>query len=291
MDSLRPGQSKPCSVKVNIPYGTHDGLYTGLVTAQNNIGSVSDTVRVRITVTAMFDLDIADNQQNLVSNKMNLAGPMGATRQGYFRMVNPNTPELNIDPDMYGNADFTGFTYIVDTLRYIALGNEDIMTYILGSAVTLTLPAGGLISGSSYDARAQVLIPMNTLSGTYRGNVTITGTPGEPGTPTDAFILEVNVGPLEDLDIAEASVMTGGLQGTIVTTTPFKVWSTDASEGHNPDIVFNKNEPSICYDMWITFRCKLLVLIDWIKLSTKVIHINNILFLKGGYRGVYEHKC
>jgi len=234
MDSLRPGQSRPCSVRVFIPYGTHDGLYTGLVTAQNNTGSTSDTVRVRVTVTAAFDLDIADNQQNLVSNKMNLAGPMGATRQGYFRMVNPNTPEMNIDPDMYGNADFTGFTFRVDTLRYIAFGNEDIMTYILPSAVSLTLPTG-LVSGGSYDARAQVLIPMNTLTGIYRGNVTITGTPGEPGTPTDAFILEVQVGMLEDLDIAEASVLTGGLQGSICTTTPFKVWSTDATEGHNPD--------------------------------------------------------
>jgi uncharacterized membrane protein len=236
IDSLKPGQFKACSVKVNIPYGTHDGLYTGLVTAQNNTGSTSDTVRVRITVTAMFDLDIADNQQNLVSNKMNLAGPMGATRQGFFRMVNPNTPELNIDPDMYGNADFTSFTYVVDTLKFIAGGDEDILTYIPPSAVTLTLPTEptGLVSGGSYDARTQVLIPANTLTGTYRGNVTVTGAPSTPGsTPTDVFVLEVQVGLLEDLDIEEAFVLSGGLQGNIVTTTPFKVWSTDSL--HNPD--------------------------------------------------------
>ncbi|MCX8015268.1 MAG: hypothetical protein N2748_04540, partial [candidate division WOR-3 bacterium] len=235
IDSIKPGQFKACSVKVNIPYGTHGGLYTGLVTAQNNTGSTSDTVRVKITVTPAYDLDIADNQQNLVSNKMTLSGPMGATRQGRFRMVNPNTPELNIDPDMYGNADFTSFTYSVDTLRYVPLGGEEILTYIPPSAVTLTLPGDGLPSGAMFDAQVTVNIPMNTLTGTYRGTVSVTGNPSSPGTPTDNFILEVIVGPLEDLDITEASVFASGNQGTIVTTTNFTVWSTDAYEGHNPD--------------------------------------------------------
>ncbi|MEO0227858.1 MAG: hypothetical protein ABIL70_07415 [candidate division WOR-3 bacterium] len=235
VDSIRPGDSVFVYARVTVPYGTHNGLYTGLATAYNNPATTSDTVRINVTVNAYYDLDIADNQQNLTSNKMTLAGPMGATRYGYFRMVNPNTPELNIDPDMYGNADFTSFTYTVDTLRYVPMGGEEILTYIPPSAVTLTLPSDGLVSGGMYDARVQVVIPMNTLTGTYRGQVTVTGNPSEPGTPTDHFILEVVVGALEDLDIAEASVSASGNQGAIVTTTNFTVWSTDAAEGHNPD--------------------------------------------------------
>jgi len=149
-------------------------------------------------------------------------------------MVNPFNAEMNIDPDQFGNADFTGFTYSVDTLRYVPFGDEDIMTIIPPSAVSLTLPTG-LVSGAMYDAKVTVNIPMNTLTGIYRGYVTVNGTPGEPGTPTDVFMLEVNVGPLEDLDITEASVSATGNHGTMVTTTPFTVWSTDAGEGHNPD--------------------------------------------------------
>jgi len=234
IDSIKPAASYPVYARVNVPYGTHNGTYTGLATAVNNTATTSDTVRISVLVNAYYDLDIADNQQNLVSNKMNLAGPMGATRQGYFRMVNPFNAEMNIDPDQFGNADFTGFTYSVDTLRYVPFGDEDIMTIIPPSAVSLTLPTG-LVSGAMYDAKVTVNIPMNTLTGIYRGYVTVNGTPGEPGTPTDVFMLEVNVGPLEDLDITEASVSATGNHGTMVTTTPFTVWSTDAGEGHNPD--------------------------------------------------------
>jgi uncharacterized membrane protein len=231
-DSIRPGTFKTAYARVNIPYGTYATTYTGTAVAVNNTGTTNDTVLIMVTVNPYYDLDIADNQANLVSNKMNLAGPMGATRQAYFRMVNPNTPELNIDPDMYGNANFTSFTASVETLRYVAQGAEDILYYIPPSAVTFTLPEG-LSSGADYSARVQVAIPTNTFAGVYRGMVTVTGTPGEPGTPTDMFVLEVAVGMLEDIDITQASVSAGGDMGTTVQTGNFTVWSTDAA--HNPD--------------------------------------------------------
>jgi uncharacterized membrane protein len=235
IDSIRPGANRAVYARVNVPYGTFATTYSSPAIAINNTGSTSDTVLIVVTVTPYYDLDIADNQQNLVSNKMILSGPMGAVREGRFRMVNPNTAELNIDPDMYGNADFTSFTYRVDTLRYIPTGAQEILTYIPPSAVTFLDNPTSLASGASANPRVQVTIPLNTFAGTYRGTVTVTGSPGEPGTPTDVFTLEVVVGPFEDLDITQASVSASGDQGTTVQTSNFTVWSTDVGEGHNPD--------------------------------------------------------
>jgi uncharacterized membrane protein len=232
IDSIHVGTFKPCSVQVLIPYGTYTGTYTGLVTALNNTGSTSDTVRVRITVNPYYDLDISDNEQNLIANTMHLAGIISTTQHGYFRMINPNSLLLNVDPDPYGNADFTGFTAVIETLRYVPTGVEKINYIIPPSAVTLTLPSG-LVNGASYDARLEVNIPTNIFNGLYRGTVSVTGTPGTPGTPTDSFTLEVTVGSFDDIDIAEAAVSANGNAGTIVNTTNFHVWSTDAT--HNPD--------------------------------------------------------
>ena len=234
IESLAPGTFKPVYARVNVPFGTYATTYSGIATAQNNSGSTMDTVRIFVTVNPYYDLDIADNAQGLIENKMRLAGAMGSTQYGVFRMVNPNSAELNVDPDQYGNADFTSFAYSVDTLKYVPVTNEDINYTIPPSAVTLTLPLG-LASGVAYDARATVIIPMNTFSGTYRAMVRVTGTPGEPGTPTDSFMFEVFVGPVDDIDIDSAAVHAGGAHGTVATTTTFRVYSTDATVNPDPD--------------------------------------------------------
>jgi hypothetical protein len=238
IESLPSGTYRSVYAQVNIPFGTYATTYSGLVTARNNTMTTSDTVRIFVTVNSYYDLDISDNEQNLINNKMTLTGAMGSIQSGYFRMVNPNSSVLNVDPDQYGNADFTSFSFSIDTLRHISTADvidemlTDVNTIIPPSAVLLTLPAG-LAFGALYNARAQVTIPMNTLAGTYRGVIRVTGIPGTPGTPTDSFTLEVVIGTVEDLDIDSMVVHTMGNQGTLVNTTPFRVYSTD--EAHNPD--------------------------------------------------------
>jgi hypothetical protein len=234
VDSIRPGTSRTVYARVFVPFGTYATTYTGLATAMNGTGTTSDTVRIIVTVNPYYDLDIADNAQNLTNNTMSLSGAMGATPNGYFRMVNPNSAILNVDPDQFGNANFTSFNATVETLRYIPFGNEEIIYCIPPSAVTITL-SSGLVSGASNNARVQVAIPMNTFSGLYRGTVTVTGTPGTPGTPTDMFTLEVVVGGVDDIDIAEASVTATGNHGTTANTGYFAVWSTDAANNPDPD--------------------------------------------------------
>ena len=196
------------------------------------------TIYAEFATSLYYDLDISDNELNLVSNKMSLTGTMGSIDSGYFRMVNPNSPALNVDPDQFGNSDFTSFNSRVDTLRYVPTKAERfidvINTIITPSAVTLTLPIG-LVSGASYNAQASIAIPMNILAGTYRGKISITGLPGIPGTPTDSFTLEVTVNPLEDLDIDSSAVHVSGNGGTLVNTTSFRVYSTDAENNPDPD--------------------------------------------------------
>ncbi|MBS4015532.1 MAG: hypothetical protein KGZ86_03750, partial [Candidatus Latescibacteria bacterium] len=234
IDSLAPGTSRAVYARVVVPFGTYATTYSGLATAINNTGTTSDTVRIFVTVNPYYDLDISDNEANLSANKMTLAGSMGAIRTAYFRMVNPNNANLNVDPDQFGNANFTSFTATVETLRYIPHGAEDILYYIPPSAISFVLPEG-LASGEAYSARVQANIPMNTFNGIYRGTVTVTGTPGTPGTPTDMFTLELIVGPLDDLDIDSLAVHASGAHGTTVNTTPFRVYSTDAQNNPDPD--------------------------------------------------------
>jgi hypothetical protein len=199
----------------------------------NNTGTTRDSVTVVVTVNPYYDLDIADNQQSLVGNVMQLSGMMGGmTQVGYFRMVNPNSAEMNIDPDQFGNADFNSFSVMVETLRYVAVGGTDVLYYIPPSAVSVTLPTN-LASGGSYNGLVRVNIPNNTFAGLYRGLVTVVGSPGSPGTPSDQFVLEVVVGGVDDLDIDSVAVHAVGDHGSLLTTTPFRVYSTDA--GNNPD--------------------------------------------------------
>ncbi|MBS4015029.1 MAG: hypothetical protein KGZ86_01120, partial [Candidatus Latescibacteria bacterium] len=184
--------------------------------------------------TVSYDLDISDNEQNLVGNTMNLYGLMGSTQQGYFRLINPNNASLNVDPDVYGNADFTSLSYTVDTLWYVPAGLEDISYYIAPGNVSLSLPAT-LPSGASQDVLLSANIPSDVRAGTYRAVVSVTGYPGTPGTPTDWFTLELGVGGFDDLDIVEASVSANGPMMSTVNTPLFTVWSTDAANNPDPD--------------------------------------------------------
>lgn len=229
-DSIRPGESKPIRVLVDVPLGTYATIYTGIGIATNNTGTTSDSVRIIINVNPSYDLDIADNEQNLSANKMRLAGAMGdSTDAGFFRLINPNSPALNVDPDPFGNADFTSLSYSVTDLQYVSVPGKINIT-IPSSAVRVSIPSS-LNSGASYSGRVRVRIPSNTLAGVYRGTITVTGLPGEV---SDNFNLEVVVGAVEDLDCSIQSTQSEpGHQGIYVMSSSFRVWSTDAE--HNPD--------------------------------------------------------
>ncbi|MEO0131840.1 MAG: hypothetical protein ABIK73_02700, partial [candidate division WOR-3 bacterium] len=223
---LALGEYATVEVWASIPRGTYASTYRGSLTVLDDDGWPSDAIAIQINVNPYYDLDISDNEAGLVGNVMRLSGVMGSVQRGYFRMVNPNSAELNVDPDQFGNADFSGFTVSVETLRYVPYGGEEVLYYIPPSAVSVALPSG-LVSGGSYNALVTVNVPYNTFAGLYRGVVTVTGVPGSPGTPADNFVLEVVVGPVDYLDIDSVAVHGVGDHGSIVTTTSFRVYSRD----------------------------------------------------------------
>jgi hypothetical protein len=259
---------------VNVPYGTYATTYSGVATAVNASGTTSDTVRIFVVVNPSYDLDISDNEQNLTANKMRLAGPMGAVVQGYFRLINPDRPENNVDPDPYGNADFTSVNYTSTILSLVTGGLTEINTTIPASAVTFFDTIQNLTWGTSRNVGTRVTIPMNTLAGTYRGTVTVSGLPGEV---SDNFTLEVVVSGIQDLDIDVASVSGSGNQGTTVTTATFRIYSTDAGEGHNPD----PDGPGNTTLYGITISA------NDLRAGNRVISANNISFVPSSIESLY----
>ncbi|MCK4413377.1 MAG: hypothetical protein KAY32_07535, partial [Candidatus Eisenbacteria sp.] len=116
ISQLLVGETDTVKVTGLVPLGTLTGLYTATVTVKDDDGYPLETVSVSAFVDPSYDLDIADNQQNLVGNTMSLAGAVSTTVSGEFLLINPNTGDLNVDPDDFGNANLTNLTYTLTDL-------------------------------------------------------------------------------------------------------------------------------------------------------------------------------
>ena len=115
IDVIEYGDTFSVVAHVYVPFGTHEGTYTVLARAISDEGA-GDTIRINVTVNPYYDIDIADNAQNVVGNVLTLNAEPGASDAGTFRVINPNSAELNVDPDQFGNADFTSLTATVTDL-------------------------------------------------------------------------------------------------------------------------------------------------------------------------------
>ncbi|MDW7988439.1 MAG: hypothetical protein RMJ65_07055, partial [candidate division WOR-3 bacterium] len=183
---LALGDTAECEVWVHLPYGTRAGAYKGQVQVQDDDGWPSDVIGVLLTVEPYYDLDISDNEQNLVGNTLILAGEPGDVREGRFLLINPNTPELNRDPDLFGNADLTGLTYNVSQL--VSGSNVIDPSYVFFPGAPVELATGGY----AY-VTLRVTIPADQPAGIYYGKVWVSAAEG----PADTFDLMVLVGPVE----------------------------------------------------------------------------------------------
>ena len=250
LDHLPRGESATAQPKVTVKRGQHAGTYTGFIRVIDNDGVPSDVIEVSLEVLPSYDLDIVDNTQNLVGNTLSLSGGIGDVLEGLFRVINPNSPATNFDPDPFGNADITTFSYISDTLLFVdetvkgtkGFGIDDEYSFgvrkglkigeiIPAEYVTVTLPAF-IASGSGEDVAISVEIPQDIRTGTYEGWVRFTG----EGVTTDSFKLQVKVKATEDLDIVEGSVTIVNEvgHGSTAQTPEFTIVNTDLA--NNPDI-------------------------------------------------------
>ncbi|MHA1858049.1 MAG: hypothetical protein ACTSUU_01230, partial [Candidatus Thorarchaeota archaeon] len=201
---LATGEEDTVVVSVYVPLGTLAGDYVGTITVKDDDGYPLVTLSLMVTVSASYDVDIADNAQNLVGNTMSLAGDTGSSVSGVFVLVNPNSEGMNVDPDPFGNADLTGLTYVSTALEYD--GNV-----IPATAVSFSGTVDTLLSGASVNITLTVDIPSGQLEGTYTGVVTVSAAQGVQ----DSFTLEVAVGPAEALDVVEGAIADTGDYGTL----------------------------------------------------------------------------
>ncbi|MCK4413378.1 MAG: hypothetical protein KAY32_07540, partial [Candidatus Eisenbacteria sp.] len=216
------------TINVFVPLGTFTGAYTATITTKDDDGYPLVTQDVILTVNPLYDLDIADNQQNLVGNKMSLAGAVSTTVSGEFLLINPNTGDLNVDPDDFGNANLTNLTYTLTDLT--GPGANIVPTAI-------TTPAG-LTSGGSQAITYSVDIPAGQVEGVYTGTVTVTS-PGEDAAG-DVFDVSLAVGAAESIVLTNIYPVDSVGHGEIASD-----WFTVKNTGNADldNIVFNISAP------------------------------------------------
>ena len=210
-------------VKIFVPLGTLTDTYTGPITVKDDDGYPLETVNIIITVNPSYDLDISDNGQNLVGNIMSLTGDVNTTVSAKFLLINPNSGDLNVDPDSFGNAGLSNITYVS---TYLVCGTDTI------PADSVTFPGAptSLASGIGQNVTTQVAIPFNQQTGTYTG--TVTANDAVAGV-SDNFILNVTVGAVEDIDITTMPSNSGN-HGEVINAT-FTVLNSDAATNTDAD--------------------------------------------------------
>ncbi|MCX8015227.1 MAG: hypothetical protein N2748_04335, partial [candidate division WOR-3 bacterium] len=203
IESIRPAQSFPVYAKVNVPYGTYATTYSGLATATNATGTTSDTVRIYITVLPSYDLDISDNTGNLIQNRMTLTVtplPGVCYDSAYFVLINPNSPELNVDPDPFGNYDLANIYWRIGDLIHLT----DPLAYIPKESVDVYMTTPHfLASGASKYIVVKINVPEFQLAGEYRSWLVVYDAVANVA---DSFELKVIVNPIEDIDIIENQI-------------------------------------------------------------------------------------
>jgi uncharacterized membrane protein len=169
------------------------------VTVKDDDGYPLETIGLSITVDPSYDIDIADNAQNLVGNVMTIGAEDGDTAAGVFQLINPDNDAMNVDPDPFGNATVSGLGANLTDLEH-ADG------YVIPSSnIDFPNSPNFLNSGDYADIIAQVAIPAGQHEGMYTGVIEIFCSQG----PSDSFMIQVVVGPLEDI------VLVGTLDDTV----------------------------------------------------------------------------
>ncbi|MEO0077180.1 MAG: hypothetical protein ABIK19_05890, partial [candidate division WOR-3 bacterium] len=230
INQLISGEEIEVIVWLDIPYGTYAGDYDGQIMVYDDDGWPSDAVGLNLTVESMYDLDISDNTGNLVGNWLTLNNLPGTQVNGHFVLINPNNPDLNVDPDIYGNTDLTSIYYHIDTLNH----TTNVLQFIPNDVISLSItPPYTLLSGGSDMIVLTVDIPPDQFEGEYTGWVRVIDENSGVG---DSFQLRVIVGPQEDIDFVQEEIAGSADVGdTLVLLGEFWVVNQDPTQWPWPD--------------------------------------------------------
>ncbi|MCX7757790.1 MAG: hypothetical protein N2166_05725, partial [candidate division WOR-3 bacterium] len=189
-----------------------------------------------LPLTALFaqaDLDIPDNIGNLVGNTMSMDLLPNNQGTGYFWVVNPTT-DYNPDPDPPGPP---GDIYAAFQATDLYFGIYSI------SSVNITLPSGiigPIPDDEGVNVEVTVYVPNAQPEGTYEGWVIAY----QPSLPTvrDSFLLRVNVGQQEDVDIIENNIVgSADANSNLVYLGSFSVINPTDINNPDPDGPSNTN--------------------------------------------------
>lgn len=190
ISELSAGETVTVLVIIYVPRGTLAQDYTGYVRAMDDDGYPSDAIELAITVLPMYDVEIADNGEDLVGNTMILDADLGeVTETKRFLTINPQDEWMNVDPDPWGNAGYdvlyksTNLIFSIDTIS--------------SDRVTIMPPASYLALGDLEVVALYVTIPNDTNldDGKYTGKVWVDADTAGVVVSSDSFDLELYVGP------------------------------------------------------------------------------------------------
>jgi len=200
ISELLVGETVTVLVMIFVPRGMLAQDYTGFVRAMDDDGYPSDAIELAITVLPMYDVEIADNEEDLVGNTMILDADLGeVTETKRFLTINPQDEWMNVDPDPWGNAGYD-VTYKTTDL---VLGVDTISS----GQVTITPSASYLALGNLEVVALYVTIPNDTTldEGEYTGKVRVDADTAGVVVSSDSFDLELYMGPEGVIESENAS--------------------------------------------------------------------------------------
>jgi len=209
---LEAGETKEIEIKITVPIGQLAGHYEGevhVVAEQEcECPSINADFGIALDVNALGDMDIADNEGNVSDNVLHLIGAKLDAVEGTFTIINPNSIDLNVDPeDGPGNIEIDPCDITVSDLVKVG---DPAVSIPQGNVTIETLEH--LASGEAQVVTLQVDIPDGIpVNATYVGTVEVSyedcvcvGS----GSLVDRFTLQVEVlqtqGPL---DIVESELV------------------------------------------------------------------------------------
>jgi len=186
---IASGDGADVPVEVVIPDDALAGTYEGTITIIGNDGT-EDAVTVRVTVHAVEDLDIVEDEVSTIGGPATEVSTM-------FTVVNADETNNPDEEDGYGNVDLYGVEFVVTDNLVDATG-----THTIGKDAVSFVPAiiNVLNPGDAVGVMVKVEIPDETYATTYHATITATNA---TGTTKDEVTLNVTVNPYYELDIVE----------------------------------------------------------------------------------------
>ena len=188
IDELLVGETADVQPAVDVHRGQHAGTYSGFIRVIDDDGYPTDAIVVSLEVFPSYDIDISNIEEDVVGNIMSLYACLGdTTEEKSFLTINPSNDVMNVDPDCFGNADYS-VTYLSTDLIF------DLDT-ISSVNVTITPSTSYLLSGGLEVVDLYVTIPSDTIldDGKYFGYITAHADTEGIVVCSDSFRLELNV--------------------------------------------------------------------------------------------------